>query len=175
MEEDFSDKDKSKVFWDFENGILYSIDFLINDINVQGRIEEQKLINTLSINSQLLELKSDLLYDYSKEVPSTTLLANINKWDLNKLGLKFGNNKQEFKGIISSNLKGNKLNNLTGEIKISSASIINKNNTVSFNPIVLKKSFDNNKSSLEILNTDCINGLIEGNYRTSELDLYFKM
>ena len=174
LQGNFLNKKEPKLFWNLKNGTFSSIDFLINDINVQGRIEEQKLINTLSINSQLLELKSDLLYDYSKEVPSTTLLANINKWDLNKLGLKFGNNKQEFKGIISSNLKGNKLNNLTGEIKISSASISNKNNTVSFNPIALKKSFDNNKSSLEILNTDCISGLIKGNYKTSELGSLFQ-
>ena len=174
VEEDFSDKDKSKVFWDFENGILYSKDFLINNINAKGRIEEQKFRNTLSINSQSLELKSDLLYDFSKDIPSTTFLANINRWDLNKLGFKFGSNKQEFKGIISSNIKGKKLNDLEGEIKISSFSISNKDNIVKFNPIVLKKYFDDQKSFLEIINADCINGLIEGNYRTSELGSLFQ-
>ena len=106
LEGKFFDKDKPEVYWDLENGIFYSKEFLINNINAKGRIEEQKLRNTLSINSKLLQLKSDLLYDFSKEIPTTTLLANINRWDINKLGFKFGDNKQEFRGIISSNLKG---------------------------------------------------------------------
>ena len=168
------DKNEPKVYWDFENGIFYSKDFLINNINSRGRIEEQKLRNTLSINSKPLQLKSDLLYDFSKEIPTTTLLANINRWNVNKLGFKFGNNKQEFRGIISSNLQGKKINDLEGEIKISSFSIINKNNTVFFNPIILKKYFDDQKSFLEVSNADCINGLIEGNYRTSELGFLFQ-
>ena len=174
LEGKFFDKDKPEVYWDLENGIFYSKEFLINNINAKGRIEEQKLRNTLSINSKLLQLKSDLLYDFSKEIPTTTLLANINRWDINKLGFKFGDNKQEFRGIISSNLKGKKLNDLEGEIKISSSSIYNKNNTVYFNPIVIKKYFDDQKSFLEVLNADCINGLIEGNYRISELGSLFQ-
>ena len=103
------DKDKTKVYWDFENGIFYSKEFLINNINAKGRIEEQKLRNTLSINSKLLQLKSDLLYDFSKEIPAITLLANINRWDLNKLDLNLE--------IINKNLGNHFLKSTRKKIK----------------------------------------------------------
>ena len=72
--------------------------FTLQDISMEGRFEQKQLRNTLSINSESIKLKSDALYNFNLKIPETTLLANIEKWDLNNIGLELGSGKKEFKG-----------------------------------------------------------------------------
>ena len=57
-------------------------------------MKENQLRNTLSINSESINLKSDVLYNYNIDVPETTLLVNIEKWDLNTMGFVTGDGKK---------------------------------------------------------------------------------
>ena len=100
--------------------------FTLQDISMEGRFEQKQLRNTLSINSESIKLKSDALYNFNLKIPETTLLANIEKWDFNNIGLELGSGKKEFKGIISSNIKGTNVDYLEGNINISSASLENE-------------------------------------------------
>jgi hypothetical protein len=166
---DFIDKESPNLFWKLKNGSLKNPKLMLDGIAIEGRVEERRLRNTFSINSKAVKLKSDILYDFSKAVPQLTLAANVNHWDLNFIGLQLGSGKRIFKGIVLSDLKGNNLDQLEGEIKISSAAIENENQTVTLNPISISQNIVKNKTLLEIKNTDCISGIAEGRFNTSEL------
>ena len=166
---DFIDRENPNLFWKLKNGSIKTLKLKLEGIAIEGRVEERRLRNTFSINSEVVKLKSDILYDFSKELPQLTLAANVNHWDLNFIGLQLGSGKRIFKGIVLSDFKGKSLDQLEGEIKISSAAIENENKTVNLNPISIRQNIDENKTLLEIKNTDCISGIAEGRFNTSEL------
>ena len=171
---DFIDKENPNLFWKLNAGTIKSNKLKVDGIATEGRLQERILRNTWSVNANPIQLKSDILYNFSQEVPQLTLAANVNRWDLNFLGLQLGKGKRLFKGILLSNLKGKNLDQLEGEIKISSAAIENENQTVSLNPIRISQSIDGNKTLVEIENTDCIMGAAEGQFYTSELGRLFQ-
>ena len=146
----------------------------LHGIKMQGRIEENQLRNTLSINSEALKLKSDALYNYNLKTPQTTVLANIERLDLNSIGFNLGDQKKEFKGIISSNIKGKSIDSLVGIINISSASIKNEIHSEILNPLSITLKSENNKNHLRIENTDCISGELSGEFNISQLSSLFQ-
>ncbi len=171
---DFIDKQNPNLFWKLKDGLIKTPKLKIEGIAIEGRFEERRLRNTFSVHSEPIKLKSDILYDLSKELPQFTLAANVNHWDLNFIGLQLGSGKRIFKGIVLTDLKGKTVDELVGEIKFSSATIENENQTVALNPITIRQKIDGNKTLLEIENTDCISGIAEGQFKTSELQGLFQ-
>ena len=82
--------------------------------------------------------------------------------------------KKEFKGVISSNTKGDSFEMMRGNIKISSASLKNKIETLRFNPISITHESINNTNHLSIVNSDCIEGEAKGNFKITELGALFQ-
>ena len=141
----------------------------LDKINFEGNYKDKQLLNTLSVSNKLVKLKSDLRFDFSDSIPQYISATNISKWDINRLGLQLGAGKREFKGVILGGFKGNKLDNIEGEFKISAAQIINDKGVVSLNPITVAQQFDQGETKLSVLNTDCISGVANGAFKTSQL------
>lgn len=171
---DFANENNPTILWEVNEAAVQSEKLKLQGIAFKGRIEARQLRNTLSINAPSVKLKSDVLYNYKSKPPQITLLANINKWDLNTIGLELGNGKRNFKGVVSSNLKGDRLDLLEGEIKISSASIENEKQTIILNPISISQILDGDQTLLKIDNTNCIAGEAKGNFKTKELNALFQ-
>ena len=153
------------LYWTLNDMTLENKNISVDNINLTGRIEKLELRNNLNINSDLIILKSDFLADLNQKKTKTTLLANIDDIDLNGFGLKSGSKKLKFGGVILLNTIGKNLNDLEGNLKISSAKIKNEFETINFNPIVINKGFRNKKTFIEIQNTDFIEGELEGEFR----------
>lgn len=167
---DFSQEQNPQFSWQIDRASLTSKNLTLKGIVSEGKLEQRQLRNTLSINSVPVKLKSDLLYNYQSSPPQTTLLANISQWDLNAVGLQLDTGKRNFKGVILSNLSGNHLDELEGEIKISSASIENEQQIVVLNPISIRQELRGNQTLLKIENSDCIAGEARGQFKTSKLN-----
>ena len=71
---DLSNKNKPIFSWETNNSNISYRQMNLHGIKMQGRIEENQLRNTLSINSEALKLKSDALYNYNLKTPQTTCL-----------------------------------------------------------------------------------------------------
>tara|TARA_B110000285_G_scaffold235558_1_gene318063 strand:- start:4997 stop:9367 length:4371 start_codon:yes stop_codon:yes gene_type:complete len=168
---------KSNLFvasWKGTNTIMSSGNHVWDNIKFEGLFRNNQLRNTLTINSDPIVLKSDVRFDYQNDIPEYTILANIFKFDLNTLGLQLGEGKRVFKGVVSANLNGQNIDNLEGQVKISSASIVNDFNQIKLNPISIEKQFIDNKTFLSISNTDCISGNATGEFKLSELSKLFQ-
>ena len=165
----FKNLNSPNLYWTLNNMTLENKNIIVDKINLNGRIEKLELRNNLNIDSNLLILKSDFLADFNQKNTKITLLANIDKIDFKSFGLKSGSKKLEFDGVILLNTIGNNLDDLEGNLKISSASIKNEFETINFNPIVLKKGFTNKKTFIEIQNTDFIEGELRGEFLLSNI------
>ena len=170
----FKNLNTPNLYWKLNNMTLENKNIIVDKINLNGRIEELELRNNLNIDSNLLTLKSDFLADLNQKKTKITLLANIDKIDFKTFGLKSRSKKLEFGGVILLNSIGNNLDDLKGNLKISSASIKNEFETIDFNPIVVKKGFTDKKTFVEIQNTDFIEGELRGEFLLSKIASLFQ-
>ena len=171
---DLNTKENPKFNWEIQNMYLKSDDIFLSNIALEGSFLDQQLRNTLSVTDDLMKLKSDLRFDFSDSIPNYTLAANIFKWDINRLGVKLGSGKREFKGIILGGFKGKTIDDLEGEFKISAAQITNQNKVVNLNPITISQKFKGDATQLTVINTDCVSGAVEGRFKTSQLAWLFQ-
>ncbi|MEK9614143.1 MAG: translocation/assembly module TamB domain-containing protein, partial [Flavobacteriaceae bacterium] len=160
--------------WNSPNLQLNTTKMKLGGIAFSGRFQNDQLRNTLKIVTPEVELKSDLRFNFENETPIYTLAANVEKLDLNFLGLNLDTNKRLFKGVILSNLEGKTLDDLKGEIKIASGFIENDKKIISLNPISLIKKVDGNQTELIISNTDCISGNALGTFKVAQLRSLFQ-
>ena len=166
---DLATKENQNFSWEVQDLNFSAPKFSLDKINFEGNYRDKQLLNTLSASNELVKLKSDLRFDFSDSIPQYISATNISKWDINRLGLQLGAGKREFKGVILGGFKGNKLDDIEGEFKISAAQITNDKGVVSLNPITVAQQFDQGETKLSILNTDCISGVANGVFKTSQL------
>ena len=171
---DFSKTKNPNLSWDVQNLKLTTPAVTLDEIALKGNYNAHQLKNTLSASNELLQLKSDLRFDFSGPTPQYILAANISKWDINRLGLQLGSGKREFKGVVLGGFEGKSLDAFIGEIKISAAQITNDEGVVSLNPITLSQTLEQGQTRLSLLNTDCISGEAKGVFKTSQLPLLFQ-
>ena len=171
---DFQKNDSIIASWKGTKTKLSSTKEVWDNIEFEGLYSNKQLRNTFTIKSEPVVLKSDVRFDYQNNIPEYTILANVSKVDLNKFGIRLGQGKRVFKGVVLANLKGKNIDDLEGKIRISSASIINEIQQIDLNPISVEKQFQDNKTIISISNTDCISGNATGEFNLSELSKLFQ-
>ena len=160
--------------WKLNNFFIGTSNYLLSQIDLEGNYRNNQIRNTLGIDNERVGLKSDLLFDFSNTIPTYTLAANLTKWDLNHLGLRLGQGKREFRGVILGDFKGDRIDTMVGEVKISAARITNENTEVDLNPITISQRFIDGETELAIHNSDCISGMAKGTFTTSQLSKLFQ-
>ena len=171
---DFQRNDSISASWKGTKTKLSSTTEVWDNIEFEGLYSNKQLRNTFTIKSEPIVLKSDVRFDYQNDTPEYTILANVSKVDLNKFGIRLGEGKRVFKGVVLANLKGKNIDDLEGKLRISSASIINEIEQVDLNPISIERQFQDNKTIISISNTDCISGNATGEFNLSELSKLFQ-
>ena len=171
---DLNSKDNPKLNWNIPKMFLGSKALKLTNIALEGNFKNKQLRNTLSVINPLVNLKSDLRFDFSDSIPQYTLAANIFKCDINRLGLIEGGGKLEFKGVVLGAFRGKSIDHLEGEFKVSAAQITNFNKVVNINPIKISQSYIKGETQFKIINTDCISGFAKGNFKTSQLSQLFQ-
>ena len=171
---DFQKNDSIIASWKGIKTKLTSTNEVWDNIEFEGLYRNKQLRNTFTIKSEPVVIKSDVRFDYQNNIPEYTILANVSKVDLNKFGIRLGQGKRVFKGVVLANLKGKNIDDLEGKLRISSASVINEIEQVDLNPISIEKRFQDNKTIISISNTDCISGNATGEFNLSELSKLFQ-
>lgn len=164
-----SPKKVSNLQWNFEDTYIKNPALNIAGIHISGLFEDRLIKNTLNIDSPKIRLKSDMRFDFNSESPQYTMAANIEHLDLNTLGIKIGSQRKDFNAIVLAEVKGQSLDDLEGEIKLSQVRITNDIETILLNPISLSQRKQEGLTRIEIINTDCIEGTASGSFKTSEL------
>ena len=166
--------ENAKVNWEAEALVLELQDIPIERLSFQGSLQQQQLRSTLRSDSKVLKLKSDVLFDFTKPIPSYSLVANLEQFDLNVLNPNLGGGKALFSSVVLANFEGTSLNDIKGSLRLSSAMFENRDKTIAINPIAIRQSIEGNNTTLAIENTDCISGSIKGSFFSKELPLLFQ-
>ena len=99
LDGNLENKENPNLSWEVQDLNLKTPKFSLDKINLEGNYKDQQLLNTLNVSNELVQLKSDLRFDFTDSIPQYISATNISKWDINRLD-PIGCWKVEFKGVI---------------------------------------------------------------------------
>jgi TamB, inner membrane protein subunit of TAM complex len=143
----------------FYNGYNYS------NIDLNGNLKQPIYNGQISINDPNLKMDFYGILDLSKNINHYDIDTKIEFANLKKLNF-IKDSLSNFKGRIKTNVKGNSIDNLAGNIKFTNTSYINKKGVYQFDDFEINSSFDENNIRTITLNSpDIIEGKIVGKFK----------
>ncbi|PKP14563.1 MAG: DUF490 domain-containing protein, partial [Bacteroidetes bacterium HGW-Bacteroidetes-23] len=146
-----------------------------NKYNYQGIIVDGSLKNPIfkgkvNINDPNLFMDFDGIVDVSKRENVYKFNALVDYANLNKLNFIKNDSVSIFKGKIYSNLSGNSLDNLHGDVLVEQASYQNNRDIYVFDSFSINSSFDENRERTIAINSpDIIEGKLVGKFDFNQL------
>jgi hypothetical protein len=140
-----------------------------SNIKIEGQFKRPIFKGTINVNDPNLFMDFEGLVDLSSEVLRYDFKTNIDYANLSKL--HFVNDAiAVFKGTISTDVYGNSLDDLAGEIKISQTAYNNDKDNYIFEDFTITSSFDADKERTITVNSpDIIEGQMIGKFKFKEL------
>lgn len=146
-----------------------------NKYNYQGIIVDGSLKNPIfkgkvNINDPNLFMDFDGIVDVSKRENVYKFDALVDYANLSKLNFIKNDSVSIFKGKIYSNLSGNSLDNLHGDVLVEQASYQNNRDIYVFDSFSINSSFDENRERTIAINSpDIIEGKLVGKFDFNQL------
>ncbi|UPQ80889.1 translocation/assembly module TamB [Flavobacterium azooxidireducens] len=146
-----------------------------NKYNYQGIIVDGSLKNPIfkgkvNINDPNLFMDFDGIVDVSKRENVYKFDALVDYANLSKLNFVKNDSVSIFKGKIYSNLTGNSLDNLHGDVLVEQASYQNNRDIYVFDSFSINSSFDENRERTIAINSpDIIEGKLVGKFDFNQL------
>jgi len=148
-----------------------------NNYNYQGIIVDGSLKNPIfkgkvNINDPNLFMDFNGIVDVSKRENVYKFDALVDYADLSKLNFVKNDSVSIFKGKIYSNLSGNSLDNLHGDVLVEQASYQNNRDIYIFDSFSINSTFDENRErTIAITSPDIIEGKLVGKFDFNQLPL----
>ena len=143
--------------------------YTYQNFDIFGQFEEKKFNGELYANDPNLRMDFVGLADLSSEVYKFDFNAIIDYIDFNKLNLFKHDSISILKGKIAIDLKGNTVEDLAGDIKISDASYTNQNDLYFFKDFDITSTFKDDVRTIAFNSPDIIHGKIEGVFRFADM------
>lgn len=141
-------------------------------INVDGSFKKPIFKGKVNINDPNLFMDFDGIVDVSKRENVYKFDALVDYADLSKLNFVKNDSVSIFKGKIYSNLTGNSLDNLHGDVLVEQASYQNNRDIYVFDSFSINSSFDENRERTIAINSpDIIEGKLVGKFDFNQLPL----
>jgi hypothetical protein len=140
------------------------------EIIVDGNFKKPLFKGKINVNDPNLFMDFEGLVDISKKENVYKFDTKIDYANMNALNLVTIDSVSIFKGKIYTNLVGNSINNLYGDILIEETSYQNSRDIYYFDNFKLNSSFDNNKvRTISINSPDIIEGKVVGKFDFEEI------
>ena len=139
-------------------------------IVVDGSFKKPIFKGKVNINDPNLFMDFNGIVDVSKRENVYKFDALVDYADLSKLNFVKNDSVSIFKGKIYSNLTGNSLDNLHGDVLVEQASYQNNRDIYIFDSFSLNSSFDQNRErTISINSPDIIEGKLVGKFDFNQL------
>jgi hypothetical protein len=158
------------------SGTIDSIEvnkYLYKNISMNGFFTENTWDGKINVADRNLKMDLSGLLNFEKKLPEFNFSLNIDNANLYKLNIDKKDSSSSVTAHISSNFKGNNIDNLDGEIKLLDSKIHKFDKDLSLTNFTIKTFNENNKPALNF-RTDYIDADIRGYYNFSELGTLFK-
>jgi hypothetical protein len=172
------------------DGYAYSFDKFAG--NLTGKIDSIEINNykyrNITLNGLFTEktwdgsvkiadanLKLDLLgmFDFREKYPEFDFTLNLSEANLNKLNIDKLDTSSTLSMLLTSNFKGNSIDNLDGEIRLLNSNYRKNNNTLEMYDFSVRTYTEKNKPVLS-LRTDFVDADIKGYYNFATLGSVIK-
>ena len=141
-------------------------------IQLDGSFKKPIFKGKINVNDPNLFLDFNGIVDVSKRENIYDFEALVDYADLKKLNFMKNDSIAIFKGKIYSNLVGNSIDNLHGDILVEQASYQNKRQIYLFDSFSIKSTFSADRErTIEINSPDIIEGKLVGKFNFNQLPL----
>ncbi len=123
-----------------------------------------------SINIEDKNIKLDLMgmFNFSEALPEFNFTMNLTEADLYRLNIDKADTTSSLSLLLTSNFRGNNIDNLDGEIKLLNSTIIKHNKTIDLYDFSVRTYTENEEPALSI-RTDFVDADIKGYYNFAGL------
>lgn len=142
-----------------------------NNVTFNGTFIKKLASGKLTIDDKNIKLDADGSVDLNPKLPIYDLTANVDNARLQTL--KLSKDTVTITTQLTTNFSGNDLNNIQGNITLSSIRFVDPRHNVVFNPIYFSANGVGDGREIS-LKSDMVDGSIKGNYDLNTLPSYFK-
>ncbi|GHT34689.1 DUF490 domain-containing protein [Bacteroidia bacterium] len=143
-------------------------DYTYNNITLDGHYNHNKFDGKINLDDENGKVAINGLLDFSQALPYYDFTAKVQKLQPAKMKLTEKYPDMVLSFNINTNVRGNNLDNLTGNIYANNIYLKNGDNKLVMKKIELLSDISDSLSSIAI-SSDFVNGIIEGKYTISTI------
>ena len=142
-------------------------------IRGNGELNDGKITAKISIDDDKLSASLNSAFSFNEPLKKHQLELKFNYLNLHEFNPEFGGGKALFSGGLNLFFVGNHFDDIRGNVIFKDIAFENAFKTFSYNDFIIETNLVNHYRSLKIINSDFINGQIEGGYKLSQLPSLF--
>ena len=142
-------------------------------IRGNGELNDGNITAKISIDDDKLSASLNSAFSFNEPLKKHQLELKFNYLNLHEFNPEFGGGKALFSGGLNLFFVGNHFDDIRGNIIFKDIAFENAFKIFSYNDFIIETNLVNHYRSLKIINSDFINGQIEGGYKLSQLPSLF--
>ena len=157
-------------------GTIDSVDienYTYKNIALKGLFTDKMWDGSINVNDENLKMDIQGLFNFEEELPKFNLTWNLAKVNLFNINIAKQDSTASASFLVTSNFKGNNIDNLNGEIKLLNSNFVKYGNSLELRDFMLNTFIEDNKPVLS-LKTDFVDADIKGIYNLGDLNNLFK-
>ncbi len=147
--------------------------YLYRNIALDGFITEKTWDGVVRVDDRNLKLDLLGMFSFRDKMPAFDFTLNLSKANLSLLNIDKHDSVSSLKALITSDFKGNSIDNLDGVIRLVNSEIIRFGDTLELKDFNLRSSTDGIETSIA-LRTDFIDADLNGVYSFATIGTQFK-
>ncbi len=147
--------------------------YIYRNIALNGYFTEKTWDGSIKINDENLKLDLQGLLNFTNKLPEFDFTLNVANANLFKLNIDKLDTTSSLNLLLTSNFKGNSIDNLDGEIKLLNSSFKKYNKTLEVYDFSIRTFTEDSKPILS-LRTDFVDADIRGYYNFATIGSIFK-
>ncbi|MDR2887091.1 MAG: translocation/assembly module TamB [Bacteroidales bacterium] len=157
-------------------GTVDSIDiknYRYRNIALNGLFTDKMWDGSIDIDDENLKMDIQGLFSFEKELPEFNFTLNLAKANLFNLNIEKKDTTSAASLLITSDFRGNSIDNLNGEIKLLNANFIRHRDTLELNDLAVNTFIEDSKPVLS-LRSDFVDADMKGMYSFGNLQNLFR-
>lgn len=158
-------------------GLIDSVrinNYSYRNIDIKGEFTETTWDGSISMNEENIKLDLLGMFNFNDTLPEFHFTLNLPHANLHDLNIDKKDSTATLSMLLTSNFKGNSIDNLDGEIKLLNSELIRNGKTMELYDFSVRTYSANDKPVLS-LHTDFVDALVRGNYNYEGLKHFVRM
>ncbi len=144
--------------------------YTYRNIGLNGFFTENTWDGNINIQEENIKMELMGMLNFSSKLPEFNFTLNLAKANLYKLNIIPNDTTSSLSMLLTSNFKGNNIDNLAGEIKLINARFTKFSNNLDLNDLSIRAYTEDNRPAISV-RTDFADADLKGYYSFSGLEL----